>query len=171
MHKLQSHALAAKPLMFTKFSMNNRFFRECSSKNKPTKPSYIFKFYFIVFFSLALSYPMKGYTLAIGPLNLEKPTGRLRIVNDAKRFRKINLITYPAILTDSNDYTIKVTGFDEKEIKNSVKYTPGIARVSAKGSRYVNYSIIKEGDYYLCAESVISPRFKFRVCSLYVGNQ
>jgi hypothetical protein len=151
--------------------MNNRFFREFSLKNNATKPSFIFKIYFIALFSLILSYPMKGHTLAIGPLNLKKPFGRLRIVNDAKRFRKINLITYPAILTDNNDYTIKVTGFDEKEIKNSVKYTPGIARVSAKGSRYVNYSILKEGAYYLCAESVISPRFKFRVCSLYVSER
>lgn len=148
----------------------NRVLRELNSSNLFQK---LFSRRFLYISSmpiLLLCCPAKSNALAIGPLKLYKPFGRLRVVNDAKRFKKINLITYPAILTDEQDYTIQVTGFDDQNILNAVEYTPSVARVSAGGSKYVNYSINRKGNYYLCAESVVSERFKFRVCSLYLSD-
>lgn len=109
----------------------------------------------------------KAYSLALGPLLLEKPTGKLKVINTQKRFRKIIFTAYPVKYTKEEGPTLVTSGFDQEEMDESVTFSPKVARLSGEASKMISYSIKKEGSYYLCAESSASPRFKFRVCSLY----
>ena len=113
----------------------------------------------------------KAHSLSLGPIELDKPSGQLRLINTTKSFRKIKMTVYPAGITKIEGAILKTSDFNVEEVNSLVRINPRIVRLSGGGIRYVDYSIKdKTGNYYICAEGKTSGLFQVRICSLYAGG-
>ena len=112
-----------------------------------------------------------AHSLSLGPIELDKPSGQLRLINTTKSFRKIKMTVYPAEITKIEGATLKTSDFNVEEVNSLVRINPRTVRLSGGGIRYVDYSIKdKTGNYYICAEGKMNGLFQIRICSLYAGG-